>query len=264
MAIVSSREAEAGLAKARALLSECRIRSLPVDLGRLARQVGIRKVREVDIRLDGQLLELEEGGFEVVLSRSAPPSRRRFTLAHEIAHVLLSGGGAGCSASAESEELCNLVAAELLMPAVFLERLFPARRVDLPSFVRASRLCKCSFEAAGWRLFNSGLGAGALLIWKLRQEQEEFLELLAAPRTYRWPLSLPAGARLYPGNPLWEQVMKGTTGSFALAGLLPERELKAEWARLGKLILLLARDEREGDSPRAEATRRRGPNASAR
>jgi hypothetical protein len=261
---ISSREAEAGLARARALLSECRIRALPVDLGRLARQVGIRRIRELDIRLDGQLLELEEGGFEVLLSRSAPRSRRRFTLAHEIAHVLLSPKDAGCSASRDSEELCNLVAAELLMPAAFLERLFPARRVDLASFLRASRLCQCSFEAAGWRLFNSGLGAGTLLIWKLRQEPEEFLELLAAPRTYRWPVSLLPGARLYPGNPLWERIMKETRGSFALAGVLPQRELSAEWARLGTVVLLLARDEGGGGLPLAEATRRRAPSASAR
>ena len=58
--------------EARRLLDRCGIERTPVDLVRIARHLGIRRIRELDVRLDGQLVELGDGGYEVILSRHAP------------------------------------------------------------------------------------------------------------------------------------------------------------------------------------------------
>ena len=110
------------LEAARRLLDDCAIERAPVDLVRLARHVGIGRIRELDIRLDGQLVELGDGDYEVILSRNAPHTRRRFTLAHEIGHLLVAAhenGSMSCG-DGPTEELCNRVAAELLMPGRFV------------------------------------------------------------------------------------------------------------------------------------------------
>jgi len=83
--------------KAQQLLDECDVRSVPVNLVSLARHQGIRQIREMDTRLDGQLLEIEAGGYEVILSKNAPVARKRFTLAHEIAHTLFFALLTGCT-----------------------------------------------------------------------------------------------------------------------------------------------------------------------
>ena len=156
--------------KAQQLLDECDVRSVPVNLVSLARHQGIKQIKEMDTRLDGQLLELEDGGYEVILSKNASVARKRFTLAHEIAHTLFAGQdseGLACGEEAV-EELCNAAAAEILIPSRFLQKTFPrGKEVTVESILEVTRLFECSLEAAAWRLLNSGLIEGALLIWRL-------------------------------------------------------------------------------------------------
>ena len=70
--------------------------------------------------------ELRKGddGLVIVYSSSLSPGRRRFTIAHELGHAVLERTGPSCPRfGRELEEICNLLAAEFLMP----RELFVAR-----------------------------------------------------------------------------------------------------------------------------------------
>ncbi len=195
--------------KAQQLLDECDVRCLPVNLVSLARHQGIQQIKEMDTRLDGQLLELEDGGYEIILSKNASVTRKRFTLAHEIPHTLLFAGqdseDMGCGEQAV-EELCNTAAAEILIPSRFLQKVFPRdKEVTVESFLEVTRLFECSLEAAGWRLLNSGLIQGALAIWRVKTEQgqhPQVLELTSLPQTWGFQTPISRGMQLHPGDTL--------------------------------------------------------------
>ncbi|HWP60448.1 MAG TPA: ImmA/IrrE family metallo-endopeptidase [Candidatus Acidoferrales bacterium] len=230
----------AALGKARALLEECQIRGIPVDLFRLARKVGIQRVTQAQTLLDGQLVELPGGSYEVILSRSAPVTRQRFTLAHEIAHLLLFPHNAGCNQARESEELCNVAASELLIPARFLTQVLAADSSGaLQSLLKVTRLFRCSLEAAGWKILNSGLISGALLIWKIAAEQAgEFLELVAVPHTWGAERVMDQSLRVYPGDWLWQTVMAAANGPICFPSLVQGMCYEGEFIRLRKVVLI--------------------------
>ena len=239
------REIAHALSKARSLLEQCDVRSIPVDLVRLAKHVGIRNVAELDTRLDGQLLELESGGYEVVLSKSAPATRKRFTLAHEIAHLLLFPREAAHDHRRETEELCNRVASELLIPTHFLTKLFPAgNAITIESLLKVPGLFRCSLEAAGWKILNSGLVSGALMIWKIESSGAGgFLELIAVPHTWGSQRMLDHGLRVHPGDWLWEAVMTAEKGPLHFPSMLKGRYYQGEFVRWPKIVLVFVADE---------------------
>lgn len=230
------------LPKVEQLLDDCEIRAVPVNLYRIAKHQDIHRVRELDTRLDGQLLELESGGFEVILSRNAPLSRRRFTLAHEIAHTLLAQaeGGVECS-DGIVEDLCNAMAAELLMPRKFLLNMFPRdKKISVETLPEMARSFGCSLEAAGWRLLNSGLVKGALLIWSLKKlEEKQVLELVGLPQSFGLKTPFKRGMQLRPGDSLWQTMMEDEPGVMKLKDLGMGQISQGEFIRLNKTVLML-------------------------
>lgn len=245
------------LGKARALLEDCQVQGIPVDLTRLARRVGIKQVTELNTRLDGQLLEVRAGEYEVVLSKSAPATRKRFTLAHEIAHLLLFPQQARCDLRRETEELCNLAASELLIPASLLAKVLATdRTVGIQSLLKVSRLFRCSLEAAGWKVLNSGLVSGALLIWKIADPpQGELLELLAIPHTWGTRRVVDQGLRVYPDDWLWDAMMNQVEGPISFPSMLDGMCYLGEFVRLRKIILVFVGDELHKANDRDSAKR---------
>lgn len=65
-------------------------RNAPVDLLGLARDLGI-EVNDsfLDADVSGELLKTDAGSYQINLNCFDPPTRQRFTLAHEIGHFLL-------------------------------------------------------------------------------------------------------------------------------------------------------------------------------
>jgi len=234
--------------KAQQLLDECDVRNVPVNLVSLAQHQGIRQIKEMDTRLDGQLLELEDGGYEVILSKNSSVARKRFTLAHEIAHTLFFAGqdseGLACGEEAE-EELCNAAAAEILIPSRFLQKVFPRdKEVTVESFLEVTRLFECSLEAAAWRLLNSGLIEGALLIWRLktiRGQKQRVLELTSLPQTWGFQSPISRGMELHPGDSLWQALMSDESRLVEFKGFHSGQSYQGECFRLNKIVLVLIR-----------------------
>ena len=239
--------------EARRLLDACGIERPPVDLVRIARHLGIRRIRELDVRLDGQLVELEDGGYEVILSRNAPHTRRRFTLAHEIGHILAASPddeSMSCG-DAATEDLCNRVAAELLIPARFIADA-PVAEMDVETFRRLATRFQCSLEATAWRVLNMGQVTGALLIW--RPQEGGKLELSASPRTFGFEAPFENGAVLDGGVPFVRQLMAQNEGPVTYGGAPDGRVYTGDYIRLNKVLLMYLRCRGQ---PPSSKTRRR-------
>jgi hypothetical protein len=88
----------------------------PTDLEALGAPLNILRFEAEPLPISGELRR-ETGGFVVVYSSFLGASRRRFTIAHEIAHAIFESTGPNCPrAGRELERLCDMIATELLMP----------------------------------------------------------------------------------------------------------------------------------------------------
>ena len=101
----------------------------PTDLDVLKERVNVTAVEPMArFPMSGELRK-GANGLVIVYSSSLSPGRRRFTIAHELGHAVFEGTGPNCPRfGRELEEICNLLAAEFLMP----RELFVARAGKRP------------------------------------------------------------------------------------------------------------------------------------
>lgn len=145
--------------------------SIPVDPVVLANKLGIRVSNAVfsDESLSGMVAKHGERNA-LLVNESDSPQRKRFTIAHELAHVLLhmqNGGefidkdidffrteNSGEITSANKEEVeANIFAAALLMDSEFVKRAW----LDTKSIDKMAKLFKVSESAISIRLTSLGL-----------------------------------------------------------------------------------------------------------
>lgn len=89
------------------------------SLDELARKFGVSRIIKQRLPFEGGLFRLPDGELVIKLNSESSFVRRQFTLAHEIAHLLLDTVPAHRSANRADvhlERSCDLIAAELLMP----------------------------------------------------------------------------------------------------------------------------------------------------
>lgn len=108
-------------------------------------------------------LQLLEGRWVIILNQGDGRQRARFTLAHEIGHIALGECGAGRRRPLGwriEEALCDVFAAELLMPAPWLRREWRGLRGEEAERVAAlARRFDVSRAAARRRLRELGLSS---------------------------------------------------------------------------------------------------------
>jgi hypothetical protein len=85
----------------------------------MALRLAVTRIIEEPMPFDGGLYELPNGERIIKLNAESPPARKRFTLAHEIGHLLLGRPGlrSPCGHDQALETKCNQIASELLMPS---------------------------------------------------------------------------------------------------------------------------------------------------
>lgn len=147
------------------------VQALPVSMSRLFREMGVPIGRYCDnanqlhrsglgclMVNDGFTLRDSAGGLYVYYNERCTAQRIRFTLAHELGHIVmghLSDGGGGVQYSARNieplevrdpaERAANVFASRLLAPACVLWRL----EAHTPEEI--SQLCQISITAARFR-----------------------------------------------------------------------------------------------------------------
>ena len=88
----------------------------PTDLEALGAALNVLRFEAESLPISGELRR-EADGFVVAYSTFLSTPRRRFTIAHELAHAIFESTGPNCPRSGkELERLCDMLATELLMP----------------------------------------------------------------------------------------------------------------------------------------------------
>lgn len=148
----------------------------PVDLHSLALSHGITSIKEAELTaVEAFLMPGENGGYAVVLNSRNSRTRRRFSLAHEIGHVLLAEQETeeqfrrpSCDATARPvERACNQLAAEMLMPAEPFRRNAEAHDWRIEGGVALSQLFDTSLESTFRRYVELANGSVVLVKWAL-------------------------------------------------------------------------------------------------
>jgi Zn-dependent peptidase ImmA (M78 family) len=156
------------------LLRESKVERPPVPVEQIARARGatIRKGR-VEPKVSGFLYRNAARGHAIIGVNSAQHlNRQRFTIAHELGHLLLHSGDAVhvdaikhrddvSEKGTDIEEVeSNLFAAELLMPAQFLrqdlDRLRTLNLLDEENVAKLADLYRVSSQAMAVRLAHLG------------------------------------------------------------------------------------------------------------
>ena len=161
------------------LLERYKIVDAPVDVRQVAIDIGIEvRLERVDDDLSGFLFRDTKANKAIIgVNAAHHNNRQRFTIAHEIGHYLLHAGepvhvdganvafrvnlrdGDSSSGQDDAEREANLFAAELLMPAQFLERELQVNDIDLLNDDQVATLAArygVSAQALTFRLANLG------------------------------------------------------------------------------------------------------------
>lgn len=111
---------------ARKILKTASIDSFPVLIKTVAKQIPGLHVDGMELQDDISGIQISYNGQDFIrYNQRHATTRNRFTLAHEIAHILLghTNNGTGMfMASQEQDKEANCFAAELLMPLAFMKK----------------------------------------------------------------------------------------------------------------------------------------------
>lgn len=111
--------------RARSFVGTVAPSSMPVELAAYAKQANarIKVAKDLGDDEDGFSMMMPNGEFGICVNGNQTAERQRFTICHELAHIILElpsehGGGPSWSYSRRppNEVLCDVFAAELLLP----------------------------------------------------------------------------------------------------------------------------------------------------
>lgn len=124
----------AALRRARELVADPFLGKPPIDVVALGYKIGVKSIAARDMADDGYVGRRQDGGLVIRYRRANSVERNRFTIAHEIAHVIIAEES-GIDVmeikhrrGLDSEEIiANAIAAEILMPAGLVRKFLTYR-----------------------------------------------------------------------------------------------------------------------------------------
>ena len=174
-------------ARARELLAEAGQDKLPIDVEGVASLLGIRR-RLGEYSFAGRIYAEPSGQLVMDLTKSDRPARRRFTCGHEIIHTVFPGFsrearyrvdatvGNHTRERNEEEFLCDLGAAELLLPSNLLLAEYDIS-AGLQEVERLAEDAEASLEAAANRLVELSDEGVALIVLEVSHKPADRSEL---------------------------------------------------------------------------------------
>ncbi|MFG0274078.1 MAG: ImmA/IrrE family metallo-endopeptidase [Phycisphaerales bacterium] len=136
----------------------------PVDLVRLAGALGVARITERPLPCDAMLIPKQGSDeYEIALNQAASTERQRFSLAHELGHVVLHRLVPDTRSLATrslfiapgnriEEDLCDFIACELLMPADEVVRATHHSHLSIETILRAAGQLRSSLSAVSRRI----------------------------------------------------------------------------------------------------------------
>src|SRR5690554_3139657 len=119
-------------------------------------EIKIIEIAEADNLFDGMATIIDEKYAVIVINENFPIERKRFTLLHELGHLILDLPE--CSVE-EEENFCNKFASEFLFPRVSVLREFGHQRenIALPELIEVQKKYGISIQAIVFRLVDCGI-----------------------------------------------------------------------------------------------------------
>lgn len=128
-----------------------RVACPPTDLDAIGALLHITGFYPEELPISGELRR-DTHGLKIVYSSYLSAPRRRFTIAHEIAHAIFESSGPRCPrVGKELERLCDMLATEILMPyEVFLQLV--GTRISVQKLFELASVFKTSLSASAIRV----------------------------------------------------------------------------------------------------------------
>lgn len=171
---------------ARSVSASFGLNSLPFDVETLAQQLGVSSIKHVDLVEDGRL-ERVDGHSQILIRAGISAERARFTIAHELAHLILSEPSSDLIARRhkighdQEERFCEDFAAALLLPRDWVRGIASGRPRSLHTLRIIAGRSNTSLAAACVRLNEVAEWQRTLLHWRLANGRWGF----------RWAAGLP-------------------------------------------------------------------------
>jgi IrrE N-terminal-like domain len=141
-------------------------------LQEIAANLGVQRIVEEPLPFDGGIFHVPGDGTIIKLNSRANPSRRQFTLAHEVGHLVVASvvtarGTQSCRKSVALERTCNMIAAEVLMPAAEVSAVVSELKSSSPQNLRTlAHRFDVSLQAAAFRVRDLNLWKRYIGMWK--------------------------------------------------------------------------------------------------
>jgi len=118
------------------------------------KEIKVIELEDVDDKFDGLACFVNDKYPIIVVNGNFPVERKRFTLLHELGHLLLNLPD--CEIK-EEEQLCNKFASEFLLPKKIIIEEFGGKRknITLPELVATQKKYGISIQAIVYRLVDS-------------------------------------------------------------------------------------------------------------
>ncbi len=141
-------------------------------LDAMALRLGVSRIVEERLTFEGGVFRLPNDELIIKLNATSSRTRKRFTLAHEIGHLLLGKPGlrSSCGRDRELERKCDAIASEVLMPTEETVAYIKSLGKPSPEKVKvvASRF-EVSLEVAARRIHQDlGLWKCFIGCWRCR------------------------------------------------------------------------------------------------
>lgn len=161
---------------------------VPVDLARLAERLGVTEIASTDMTEDGRTT-WAAGRPRIELRADRSAARTRFTLAHEIGHILVAQdeGVARRTHALEHndvEKVCDWVAASILMPRDWMVTFAKRDSYNLSLLRQIAHRADVSLSAAAVLLAEVSNRTCILLRWQRAPSRWVVMGQAAVPREY--------------------------------------------------------------------------------
>lgn len=141
------------------------------------------KIEKTDLGEIDALLIRDQNGYIIRVNENHHPVRQNFSCAHEIGHTFLHELGRPLSldndefrwtnsndVGKDKEDLCNIAAAELLMPERILKKYLAGFDLSVSSIERLAHIFKVSIQAAAIHISQISTEPCCVILWKQCQK----------------------------------------------------------------------------------------------
>jgi IrrE N-terminal-like domain len=182
------------------LRKAARLRSHDVRIEPFLRHRRILRIEYArDVDYDGALMPLGQefsDGFAIVLNKNCPSTRIRFTAAHELCHTFFYEYVPELKFRDHNpdpleERLCDIGAAELLMPSRAVKRQAKSTGTSLEALARLAGLFDVSLDAMLLRLRSIASWHSELSTWRQTIGGDFALQRIVGGRKVDWNWSNP-------------------------------------------------------------------------